>query len=202
MWQLRAMLLLSVPIQWHLPLSLCSAELCTIPWELTLTGPQAQSLSVPGLSFQVRKQSKGEPLCSSVCQSERRDADWFCVFYSLYYFRSLCLQNLGERTRPYESERVNRSVLSNSVTSWTLAHQGPLSMESSRQKYWSGLPLSSPGDLPNLGIEPRSPSLQADSLPSEGPYGLGLNSELTTQYITGLEKLSKTFWASFLKWGK
>ena len=42
-------------------------------------------------------------------------------------------------------------------------------MEFSRPEYWSGQPFPSPGDLPNLGIKPRSPSLQADSLPSEPP---------------------------------
>ena len=42
-------------------------------------------------------------------------------------------------------------------------------MEFSRQEYWSGLPCSSPGDLPTPGIEPRSPALQADSLPAEPP---------------------------------
>ena len=42
-------------------------------------------------------------------------------------------------------------------------------MEFSRQEYWSGLPFSSPGDLSDPGIEPRSPALQADSLPSEPP---------------------------------
>ena len=42
-------------------------------------------------------------------------------------------------------------------------------MEFSRQEYWSGLPFPSPGDLPNPGIEPRSPTLQADALPSEPP---------------------------------
>ena len=47
--------------------------------------------------------------------------------------------------------------------------QAPLSMEFSRQEYRSGLPVPSPGDLPDSGIEPRSPSLQADSLPSEPP---------------------------------
>ena len=40
-------------------------------------------------------------------------------------------------------------------------------MEFSRQEYWSGMPCPPPGDLPNLGIEPRSPALQADALPSE-----------------------------------
>ena len=50
-----------------------------------------------------------------------------------------------------------------------MACQAPLSMKFSRQEYWSGLPFSSPGDLPNPGIEPRSPALQADSLLSEPP---------------------------------
>ena len=53
------------------------------------------------------------------------------------------------------------------ATPWTVAHQAPLSMGFSRQEYWSGLPFPSPGDLPNPGIEPRSPILQADSLPTE-----------------------------------
>ena len=53
------------------------------------------------------------------------------------------------------------------ATPWTVAHQAPLSMGFSRQEYWSGLPFPSPGDLPNLGIEPRSLALQEDSLPTE-----------------------------------
>ena len=52
---------------------------------------------------------------------------------------------------------------------WTVAHQAPLSMEFSRQDYWSGLPFPSPGELPNPGIKPGSPELQADSLPSKPP---------------------------------
>ena len=56
------------------------------------------------------------------------------------------------------------------ATLWTIAHQAPLSTGFSRQEYWSGLPFPSPGDLPNPGIEPRSPSLQADALTSE-PLG-------------------------------
>ena len=53
------------------------------------------------------------------------------------------------------------------VTPWTVAHQALLSMGFSRQEYWSGLPFPSPGDLRSPGIEPRSPALQADSLPYE-----------------------------------
>ena len=69
------------------------------------------------------------------------------------------------------------------VTPWTVAYQAPPSMGFSRQEYWSGvwgaiafsqeywsgLLFPSPGDLPNLGIEPRSPTLEADALPSEPP---------------------------------
>ena len=50
---------------------------------------------------------------------------------------------------------------------WTIAHQAPLSMGFSRQEYWSGLPFPSPGDLPNPGIEPGCPALQANDLPTE-----------------------------------
>ena len=53
------------------------------------------------------------------------------------------------------------------ATPWTLACQAPLCMGFSRQEYWSGLPFPSPGDLPDPGIEPRSPALQAESLPTE-----------------------------------
>ena len=53
------------------------------------------------------------------------------------------------------------------VTPWTVVCQAPLSMAFSRQEYWNGLPFPSPGDLPYPGIEPGSPALQADSLPTE-----------------------------------
>ena len=49
------------------------------------------------------------------------------------------------------------------VTPRAVAHEAPPSMGFSRQAYWSGLPFPSPGDLPNPGIEPMSPALQADS---------------------------------------
>ena len=50
------------------------------------------------------------------------------------------------------------------ATPWTITYQAPLSMGFSRQEYWNGLLFPSPGDLPNPGIEPRSPALQADTL--------------------------------------
>ena len=55
------------------------------------------------------------------------------------------------------------------VTLWTVAYQSSLSMGFSRQEYRSELLFPSPGDLPDPGIEPRSPALQADALPSESP---------------------------------
>ena len=59
--------------------------------------------------------------------------------------------------------------MSDSVTLWTVAHQTPLSVRFSRQEYWSRVPFPSPGVLPNPGIEPGSPVLRADALPSEPP---------------------------------
>ena len=64
------------------------------------------------------------------------------------------------------------------MTPWTVARQAPLSMEFTRQEYWSRLPFPSSGDLPDPGIElgspahavDGSPALQADSLPSELPW--------------------------------
>ena len=53
--------------------------------------------------------------------------------------------------------------------SWTVAYQALLSMEFSRQEYWSGYPFPSPRDLPDSGIKPRSPAFQADYLTSESP---------------------------------
>ena len=55
------------------------------------------------------------------------------------------------------------------ATPWTVAHQAPPSMGFSRQVHWSGLPFPSPGYLPDPGIEPRPPALQADALTSEPP---------------------------------
>ena len=75
------------------------------------------------------------------------------------------------------------------ATLWTVAHQAPPSMRFSRQEYWRGLPFPSPRGLPHPGIEPRSPTLQADSLPSEPPgkpknKGVGSLSLLQGNFLT------------------
>ena len=53
------------------------------------------------------------------------------------------------------------SVVSDSGIPWTVAHKAPLSLGFSRQEYWSGSPFSPPGDLPNAGIKPTSPTASA-----------------------------------------
>ena len=63
----------------------------------------------------------------------------------------------------------SHSPVSDSATPGTVALQARLSMGFSRREYWSGLPFPPPGDLPDPEIEPRSPALQADALPSEPP---------------------------------
>ena len=75
---------------------------------------------------------------------------------------------LFKRRCVLSAQSLSRTQLS--ATPRTVAHQAPLSMGFSRQEYWSGLPCPPPGDLPDPEIKPRSPTLQADSLPSE-PQG-------------------------------
>ena len=77
------------------------------------------------------------------------------------------------------------------ATLWSVVRQAPLSMEFSRQEYWSGLPFPPPGDLPNPGIEPRSPTLQADS-----SQGKPKNTELGS-----LSLLQGIFWTQDLNRG-
>ena len=55
------------------------------------------------------------------------------------------------------------------ATPWIITYQAPLTVGFFQQEYWSGLPFPSPGDLPNPGMELRSPALQADALPPEPP---------------------------------
>ena len=82
-------------------------------------------------------------------------------------------------------------------TPWTIAYQASLSIGFSRQEYWSGLPFPSPGDLPNPGIEPGSPALQADTLPSEPPWAL-IKKKLSAKELMLLNcGVGKDSWESF-----
>ena len=76
--------------------------------------------------------------------------------------RNSSLHFIGKESEVTQSVRLF-------ATSWTVASQATPSMGFSRQEYWSGLPLPSPGDLPNSGIEPGSPALRTDALPSKPP---------------------------------
>ena len=77
------------------------------------------------------------------------------------------------------------------VTPWTVVQQAPQSKEFSRQDYWSGLPFPSPGDVPDPGIKPKSPVLQADSLTSEPSR----SQHHQPSGLTGLE--STCLWAAY-----
>ena len=94
--------------------------------------------------------------CTSMCMNEYtyKPID-MCMYRCV--FTHLCTHGL-----------VMKSCLS-LVTPWTIGHQAPLSIGFSRQEYWSGLPFPSLGHPPDLGIEHRSPALQADSFPSMPP---------------------------------
>ena len=79
------------------------------------------------------------------------------------------------------------------ATPWTVACEAPLSMGFLRQAYWNGLPVPSPVDLPDPGIEPEFPALQADSLPAEPPGKLkntGMGSLSLLQWIFPTQELN------------
>ena len=88
-----------------------------------------------------------------------------------------CLSRIIVRVSasPRLSEKTSQSLsrVQLFATLWTVAYQASPSMGFSRQEYWSGLPFPSPGDLPDPGIEPRSPTLEADALTSEPPGNIG-----------------------------
>ena len=91
-------------------------------------------------------------VCNSVVCSPLMSRVDFRIW--LYHFVLLC----------------SRSVMSDSLRLWTVAHQAPLSMGFPRQEYWSGLPFPSPGDLPNPGIKLASPALPGKFF-TAGPPG-------------------------------
>ena len=77
------------------------------------------------------------------------------------------LQSMGSKESDMLLLLSHFSCVQLLVSPWMVACEAPLSMGFSRQEYWSGLPLPSPGDLQDSGIEPGSLALQADSLPTE-----------------------------------
>ena len=95
-------------------------------------------------------------------QSTLLVSGWLLVFSPLFLLHCILWSNPAPLGRDdVQKVAKARSVLNLShvqlfVTSWTIAQQAPLSMEFSRQEYWSGLPFPSPGDRPNPGTEPAS----------------------------------------------
>ena len=94
----------------------------------------------------------------------------------------------------------SHSVVSNSATSWTVAHQAPLSLGFFRQQYWSGLPFPTPGDLLNLGIKPMYPALAGEFFTTEPPGKLYISISIVYHRIlTIVSKLySRTLLLSIL----
>ena len=90
-------------------------------------------------------------------------------FSRLIYMCSYTMLGFLSDFTPYKVKVKSLSCVRLFATPWTVACQAPPSMGFSQHKYWSGLPFPSPWDLPDPRIEPRSPALQADSLPSEPP---------------------------------
>ena len=84
------------------------------------------------------------------------------LLFSLISLKTSC--NIGLHEEGLHACQV-ASVVSDSATLWTVAHQTPLSIGFSRREYWSGLPCPPPGNRPYPGIKPVAPALQADSLP-------------------------------------
>ena len=118
--------------------------------------------SPPGFSVHRIFQAKiVEWVAVSYSRASSRPRDWTCV--------SCVGREILYHWAHSESESEVAQLCLTLCDPWTVAHQAPLSVGFSRQEYCSGLPFPSPGDLPNPGIEPRSPTLQADVLPSEPP---------------------------------
>ena len=108
-----------------------------------------------------------EPSQQSVATCARRKPKKEGMEVYVWPTHSAAQQKLTQHCRATVVGGLVTKLCPTLATPWTIACQAPLSMEFSRQEYWSGLPFPSPGDLPNPGIKLESPALQADSLLSE-----------------------------------
>ena len=116
---------------------------------------------------------------------------WFFLHW-IYFLIPDCNSTQIIKLLKWRSEVKSLSRVQPFATPRTVAYKAPLSVEFSRQEYWSGLSFPSPGDLPDPGIEPGSPALQADSLPTElwrKPMYLKMHESVS------LRVLSKALWA-------
>ena len=97
-----------------------------------------------------------------------------CTTVYIYPSSSKCMLKIGDFCDIVKVKVKSLSRVPLFAIPWTVAYQAPPSVGFSRQECWSRLPFPSPGDLPNPGIEPGSPTLQADALPSEPHKGFDL----------------------------
>ena len=137
-----------------------------------ISGPQSHLSPISAFNWYLIIICSNQEAFSSPDPAERNTVLWISWFQSWVTKLSSSMSSLDfwKLLRvlfksPNESE-VAQSCLT-FVTAWTIAYQASRSMGFSREKYQSGLPFPSPGDLPDPGIEPRSPVLQADALLSE-----------------------------------
>ena len=126
-------------------------------------GQRGESLGSGGLAWLV-------PGAISLSNPDRMLASWVVLHFE-YQIKGK--GNKESQSSQYILSNLLKLLVTQSCptlrTPWTVARQAPLAIEFSRQEYWSGLLCPSPGDLPDPGIEPGSPALQADSLPAEPP---------------------------------
>ena len=133
------------------PLCVLVAQSC-----LTLWTPWTVACQAPlSMGFSRQEYWNGVPLPSLT---------YMCMYWQFY------TQESKEATFEHKVKVKMKSLTHVQLaTPWAIAYQAPPSMEFSSQEYCSGLPFPSPGDLPDPGIEPWSPALQADALLSEPP---------------------------------
>ena len=114
-------------------------------------------------------EGNGKPLQYSCLENPMDGEAWWATVHGVTKSRTWLSDFTSLHFHPNRCESVNHSIMSDSVTPWTVACQVPLSMGFSRQEYWKRWPFLSLGNLPNPGIEPRSTALQVDSSPFELP---------------------------------
>ena len=126
-------------------------------------------MSLSKLQEIVKDREASHATVHGVAKSQRHLIDWTTAKTHTLHTIKLCIWSLEapKKINKVNCWKVKVLILHLCATlcnPWTVAWQIPLSMGFSRQEYWSGLPFSPPGDLPNPGIKPESPSLQADYL--------------------------------------
>ena len=122
------------------------------------TQREACSWTLGELTFESQRKNGGgwEKLMRRKTALAHWDPSWFLLGHQNFAFTALRTVLL-----------FGHWVMSDSAMTWTVAHQAPLSMGFPRQEYWSRLPLPSPGDLPDPGIEPTSPALAGEFFTTE-----------------------------------